>query len=131
MTTASSDLGDHWVRARIDEHSSRAAALLGAFVVSLFVRKAGSYYTPIDGWGVDLFELSWGPFASVATSSDPGARARRGHGHSPCSRSRPYLVGTGRRRLDHRVARGRNAVRRRRSPTGSMLCFFPFSMSPS
>ena len=37
-----------------------ATALVAAFLISLIVRANGSYYTPIDGWGVDLFELSMG-----------------------------------------------------------------------
>ncbi len=36
------------------------SALVVAFLVSLIVRHTGSYFTPIDGWGVDLFELSMG-----------------------------------------------------------------------
>jgi len=37
-----------------------ASGLVIAFLVSLVLRRAGSYYAPIDGWGVDLFELSMG-----------------------------------------------------------------------
>ncbi len=37
-----------------------ASALVVAFLVSLVVRETGSYYLPVDGWGVDLFELSMG-----------------------------------------------------------------------
>jgi len=36
------------------------AALVVAFLFSLVFRKAGSYYRPVDGWGVDVFELSMG-----------------------------------------------------------------------
>jgi two-component system sensor histidine kinase/response regulator len=35
-------------------------AVVVAYLVSLIVRRAGSHYTPVDGWGVDLFELSMG-----------------------------------------------------------------------
>src|ERR1700677_3905939 len=37
-----------------------ATALVVAFLISLLVRPNGSYVTPVDGWGVDLFELSMG-----------------------------------------------------------------------
>ena len=37
-----------------------SAALVVAFLISLVVRQTGSDYTPLDGWGVDLFELSMG-----------------------------------------------------------------------
>jgi len=33
-------------------------ALVTAFLVSLIVRPTGAYYTPVDGWGVDAFELA-------------------------------------------------------------------------
>jgi PAS domain S-box-containing protein len=35
-----------------------AAVLVGALFVSLIVRSDGSSYLPVDGWGVDLFELA-------------------------------------------------------------------------
>jgi hypothetical protein len=37
-----------------------ASVVVVAFLVSLVLRRAGSYYAPVDGWGVDLFELSMG-----------------------------------------------------------------------
>ena len=37
-----------------------ASGLVIAFLVSLVLRRAGSYYAPVDGWGVDLFEFSMG-----------------------------------------------------------------------
>ena len=74
--------------------------------MSLILRRPGSYYTPLDGWGVDVFELvmgaicvaryfekSWRSSSSRATSVPPGA----GGGHA--------LVGRGGRRHNHRVAR--------------------------
>jgi signal transduction histidine kinase/DNA-binding response OmpR family regulator len=36
------------------------SALVVAFLISLLVRPNGSYSTLVDGWGVDLFELSMG-----------------------------------------------------------------------
>jgi methyl-accepting chemotaxis protein len=37
-----------------------AALLVAAYFVSVAVRRVGSYNAPIDGWGVDLFEVSVG-----------------------------------------------------------------------
>jgi signal transduction histidine kinase/CheY-like chemotaxis protein len=37
-----------------------ATALVAAFLISLLARPNGSYVTPVDGWGVDLFELAMG-----------------------------------------------------------------------
>lgn len=34
-----------------------SSAVVAAFLVSLIVRSTGSYLTPVDGWGVDLFEI--------------------------------------------------------------------------
>jgi two-component system, sensor histidine kinase and response regulator len=45
---------------RVPRNFYIATAVLVAFVISLIVRRSGSYYTPVDGWGVDLFELAMG-----------------------------------------------------------------------
>jgi two-component system sensor histidine kinase/response regulator len=45
---------------RVPRNFSIAIAILAAFLISLVVRRSGSYYTPVDGWGVDLFELVMG-----------------------------------------------------------------------
>jgi methyl-accepting chemotaxis protein len=37
-----------------------AALLVTAYFVSVAVRRPGSYFAPIDGWGVDLFEVALG-----------------------------------------------------------------------
>jgi signal transduction histidine kinase/CheY-like chemotaxis protein/HPt (histidine-containing phosphotransfer) domain-containing protein len=37
-----------------------ATGLVVALLISLVARRAGSYSTPVDGWGVDLFELGMG-----------------------------------------------------------------------
>jgi methyl-accepting chemotaxis protein len=37
-----------------------AAFLVAAYFVSVVARRPGSYFAPIDGWGVDLFEVSVG-----------------------------------------------------------------------
>src|SRR5579862_157958 len=55
--------------------------LLLAFLVTLLVRQVGSYSSALDGWGVDLFELSMGAlcvaryFDRSWRSSPLGARA--------------------------------------------------------
>ncbi len=37
-----------------------SALMIMVLVASLALRQTGSYYTPVDGWGVDLFELAMG-----------------------------------------------------------------------
>lgn len=37
-----------------------AIAMLAAFAVSLVVRRVGSFYPPVDGWGAALFEIAAG-----------------------------------------------------------------------
>lgn len=39
-----------------------SAALVAAFLASLILRKTGSHFAPVDGWGVALFELAMGAF---------------------------------------------------------------------
>jgi PAS domain S-box-containing protein len=57
-----------------------SAAIVVAFLVSLIFRRVGSYYTPVDGWGVDVFEFSMGAlcagryFERSWRSSPSGAR---------------------------------------------------------
>jgi hypothetical protein len=57
-----------------------SAAVVVSFVVALIVRPTGTYYTPIDGWGVDAFELSmaalciWRYFEPSWRSSPSAAR---------------------------------------------------------
>jgi two-component system sensor histidine kinase/response regulator len=60
VTVLAATLGESRSDARVRWVAGAAAALVVAFVVSLIVRPVGSYYTPIDGWGVDLFELTMG-----------------------------------------------------------------------
>jgi len=50
----------HRVPTRVRWTLGIAAALVVAFWVSLVVRRTGSYYTPLDGWGVVLFEFTMG-----------------------------------------------------------------------
>jgi PAS domain S-box-containing protein len=52
--------GPHRVPTRVRWTLGIAALLVVAFFVSLIVRRTGSYSTPIDGWGVDLLELTVG-----------------------------------------------------------------------
>ncbi len=60
MTTSSSGPGHDVVAGRLRWTFAAAAGLLIAFLASLVLRRAGSYYVPVDGWGVDLFEVSMG-----------------------------------------------------------------------
>ena len=60
MTAFSSDLGDGGVDLRVRRMFWIGSALVFAFLVSLILRQAGSYYAPVDGWGVDVFELAMG-----------------------------------------------------------------------
>jgi two-component system sensor histidine kinase/response regulator len=61
---ATPGLSRHQVLPGVDRRVPRtfavAAAILAAFLISLVVRRAGSYFTPVDGWGIDLFELAMG-----------------------------------------------------------------------
>ncbi len=53
-----------------------SAAVVVAFVVSVIVRPIGSYFTPVDGWGVDLFEFSMGGLCIwryISLSRDPSS----------------------------------------------------------
>jgi methyl-accepting chemotaxis protein len=47
-----------------------AVAILAAFAVSLFVRRVGSFYPPVDGWGAALFEISAGGMCILRYTSD-------------------------------------------------------------
>src|SRR5438477_9190251 len=60
MTAISADLGYTRVDQRVRWTFRVASAIVVAFLVSLIVRSTGSDYAPVDGWGVDLFELSVG-----------------------------------------------------------------------
>ncbi len=60
VTALVSALGESRSDARVRWMAGVSAALVVAFVVSVIVRPVGSYYTPVDGWGVDLFELTMG-----------------------------------------------------------------------
>ena len=50
----------HRVPTRVRWTLGIAAALVVAYFISLLVRSTGSYYTPVDGWGVAMFELTMG-----------------------------------------------------------------------
>jgi two-component system, sensor histidine kinase and response regulator len=56
----SSDLGVGSIGKRVRGAFVVSSAIALAFLISLIVRSAGSYYTPVDGWGVDVFELLMG-----------------------------------------------------------------------
>jgi PAS domain S-box-containing protein len=63
-TTVDTDASGHDATNRIEPLVRRAfvvaSALVVAFIISLVVRANGSHFTPVDGWGVDLFEFSMG-----------------------------------------------------------------------
>lgn len=46
-----------------------AAVLVAAFFVSLLVRGNGSYFVPVDGWGVDVFELAMATMCALRFAS--------------------------------------------------------------
>lgn len=48
------------VPTRIRRALQFSVVLVVAFLISLVVRKSGSYSTPIDGWGIDAFEIAVG-----------------------------------------------------------------------
>jgi PAS domain S-box-containing protein len=60
MTALPVDFGNKGAGERVQWTFRVASAMVGAFLVSLILRSTGSYYTLLDGWGVDLFELSMG-----------------------------------------------------------------------
>ena len=57
---STSTLSGNRIDARMRWTFAASSAMVVAFLVSLILRRAGSHYTPVDGWGVDLFELSMG-----------------------------------------------------------------------
>src|SRR5580658_7487906 len=79
--TGLSSVAEHRFDRRMRWTFSVSAAVAVAFLVSLILRRAGSYYTPVDGWGVDLFELAMCAlcirryFDSSWRSSQPAARS--------------------------------------------------------
>jgi len=60
VSTLASALGESQRDTRVRWIFGVSAALVVAFFVSVIVRPVGSYYTPVDGWGVDAFELAMG-----------------------------------------------------------------------
>ncbi len=60
MTAHLSGLTADSVQTRVRWTFYVASVLVVAYAVSLIARSTGSYYAPLDGWGVDLFELSMG-----------------------------------------------------------------------
>ena len=66
-----------------------AAALVVALVVSLAVRPVGSYFAPVDGWGVAALELSMGALC-IARYFESSWRSS-----TSVARLFPLLVGVG------------------------------------
>ena len=60
MTAVSSDTGWQTIDHRLRWVFGFSSAMAAAFLLSLIFRANGSYWAPLDGWGVDLFELSMG-----------------------------------------------------------------------
>ena len=60
MTAFVSDLAPDAVDQRVRWTFRVSSVMVVAYLVSLILRRSGSYYTPVDGWGVDLFELGMG-----------------------------------------------------------------------
>jgi two-component system sensor histidine kinase/response regulator len=62
-------------------------ALVVAFVISLIVRPVGSYFQPIDGWGISLLEVAVG-FVCISRYFE-----RSWHGSNPIGRTFPLALG--------------------------------------
>jgi two-component system, sensor histidine kinase and response regulator len=60
VTTFVSEVDGARVDRRMRWTFCACAATVVAFVVSLILRRTGSHYTPVDGWGVAVFELAMG-----------------------------------------------------------------------
>ena len=79
--------GPHRVPNRVRWTLGFAVLLVVAFVVSLLVRRTGSYYTPVDGWGVVLLEFTMGNFC-IARYFEGSWRAS-----NPVARLFPLIMG--------------------------------------
>jgi PAS domain S-box-containing protein len=64
-----------------------ASALVVAFVISLIVRPVGSYFQPIDGWGISLLEVAVG-LVCIGRYFE-----RSWHGSNPIGRTFPLALG--------------------------------------
>ncbi len=74
MTTTTSELGSRSSGVDLRWAFRASAALVVAYLVSVILRPNGSYYAPVDGWGVDVFELSMG-VVCIRRFFDPTWRA--------------------------------------------------------
>ena len=79
--------GPHRVPNRVRWTLGFAVLLVVAFVVSLLVRRTGSYYMPVDGWGVVLLEFTMGNFC-IARYFEGSWRAS-----NPVARLFPLIMG--------------------------------------
>ncbi len=89
MNDAFAYIGDNQLRRRAKWTFRVAGVLLATFFVSLLVRRVGSFYAPVDGYGTALFELFAGAFA-VYRYFDPAWRANVTKG-----KNFPLFVGIG------------------------------------
>ena len=60
MNVGPPDHRDNQVSNRVRGAYLAAVAMLAAFAVSLVIRRVGSFYPPVDGWGAALFEIAAG-----------------------------------------------------------------------
>jgi two-component system, sensor histidine kinase and response regulator len=75
MTTAASDCARDGVPVRVRWLFVGCSSLVIAFLVSLIVRRAGSYYGPVDGWAVSLFEFLMGGVCIARYCAGPWRRS--------------------------------------------------------
>ena len=118
--------GRHRVPNRVRWTLGIAGALVLAYLVSLLVRKTGSYDTPVDGWGVDALRVHDGQLLHrpllrgfVADQQPGGASVPPRHGRGL------HLVGPRRHRADHRVPRRASIPRCPSVADGFYVGFFP------
>ena len=84
-----------------------SGALVVAFGLSLVLRQTGSYYMPVDGWGVDAFELCMGAICIGRYFDLPGARVILLPVPSRSCSGGLHLLGDRRHRPHDRVPGGR------------------------
>jgi PAS domain S-box-containing protein len=58
VTTTSTYPGSSRVSTPVKCNFVVSAGLVGVYLISLIIRRTGSYYTPVDGWGVSGFEVA-------------------------------------------------------------------------
>jgi len=79
MTAVPSGFDEKTVHGSVRWAFRIASTMVLAFLVSLILRRTGSYFAPIDGWGVDLFELGMGTMC-IRRYLEPSWRSNRSAG---------------------------------------------------